>query len=210
MPEEGVEPSRPEGHGILSPARLPVSPLRRGGKRSVYNRGATRWISQSPDAWSSEARLGDGVIADSRSPLTSTTGPLNSTATGIRSFHTAPFGYTAARSQSTPDRSQHSSSGCGRATIGGQRLRDDMVGIPILLRPPIGDAIQRERRRVRPVGRQDGFPHDEDARGGVAMTPQNRGDCGRPPQARRSRRREQEDDPNIAGRTVEVGSQPLD
>ena len=28
MPEEGVEPSRPEGHGILSPARLPVSPLR--------------------------------------------------------------------------------------------------------------------------------------------------------------------------------------
>src|SRR5688572_32539907 len=27
MPEEGVEPSRPCGHGILSPARLPVSPL---------------------------------------------------------------------------------------------------------------------------------------------------------------------------------------
>ena len=28
MPEEGIEPSRPCGHGILSPARLPVSPLR--------------------------------------------------------------------------------------------------------------------------------------------------------------------------------------
>src|SRR3990172_6232139 len=27
--EEGVEPSRPCGHGILSPARLPVPPLRR-------------------------------------------------------------------------------------------------------------------------------------------------------------------------------------
>ena len=29
MPEVGVEPTRPEGHGILSPARLPVPPLRR-------------------------------------------------------------------------------------------------------------------------------------------------------------------------------------
>ncbi len=28
VPEEGVEPSRPCGHGILSPARLPVPPLR--------------------------------------------------------------------------------------------------------------------------------------------------------------------------------------
>ena len=36
VPEEGVEPSRPEGHGILSPARLPVSPLRPGGERSFY------------------------------------------------------------------------------------------------------------------------------------------------------------------------------
>src|SRR4030042_37025 len=29
VPEEGVEPSRPCGHGVLSPARLPVPPLRR-------------------------------------------------------------------------------------------------------------------------------------------------------------------------------------
>ena len=36
VPEEGVEPSRPEGHGILSPARLPVSPLRPGW-RPKYN-----------------------------------------------------------------------------------------------------------------------------------------------------------------------------
>ena len=34
MPEVGVEPTRPEGHGILSPARLPVPPLRRGYDRS--------------------------------------------------------------------------------------------------------------------------------------------------------------------------------
>ena len=38
VPEEGVEPSRPEGHGILSPARLPVSPLRpeERGRPTVY------------------------------------------------------------------------------------------------------------------------------------------------------------------------------
>ena len=27
VPEVGVEPTRPEGHGILSPARLPIPPL---------------------------------------------------------------------------------------------------------------------------------------------------------------------------------------
>ena len=32
MPEVGVEPTRPEGHGILSPARLPVPPLRRAAR----------------------------------------------------------------------------------------------------------------------------------------------------------------------------------
>ena len=29
VPEVGIEPTLPEGNGILSPARLPVSPLRR-------------------------------------------------------------------------------------------------------------------------------------------------------------------------------------
>src|SRR4030065_3787 len=33
VPEEGVAPSRPCGHGILSPARLPVPPLRRRWKK---------------------------------------------------------------------------------------------------------------------------------------------------------------------------------
>jgi hypothetical protein len=32
VPENGVEPSRPCGHRILSPARLPVPPLGHGGK----------------------------------------------------------------------------------------------------------------------------------------------------------------------------------
>ena len=50
VPEEGVEPSRPEGHGILSPARLPVSPLR-PRKNVQYNvsaqHGATGGLPRS-------------------------------------------------------------------------------------------------------------------------------------------------------------------
>ena len=42
VPEEGVEPSLPEGNGILSPARLPVSPLRLEEELPLYveRRGA--------------------------------------------------------------------------------------------------------------------------------------------------------------------------
>jgi hypothetical protein len=54
VPEEGVEPSRPEGHGILSPARLPVSPLRPGSeKRFKYTAG----IILTVVVWSRVARL---------------------------------------------------------------------------------------------------------------------------------------------------------
>ena len=43
VPEEGVEPSRgPEGHGILSPARLPVSPLRQRMKPTFYRTSSFR------------------------------------------------------------------------------------------------------------------------------------------------------------------------
>jgi hypothetical protein len=38
VPEEGVEPTRPCGHRILSPARLPVPPLRRGGNDREFGR----------------------------------------------------------------------------------------------------------------------------------------------------------------------------
>ena len=37
VPEKGVEPSRPCGHRILSPARLPVPPLRRRFRVVVYH-----------------------------------------------------------------------------------------------------------------------------------------------------------------------------
>ncbi len=44
VPEEGLEPTRPCGHRILSPARLPVPPLRRGGgfQRSTSSRLRSR------------------------------------------------------------------------------------------------------------------------------------------------------------------------
>ena len=35
MPEVGLEPTRPCGHGILSPARLPVSPFRPEAAKST-------------------------------------------------------------------------------------------------------------------------------------------------------------------------------
>jgi hypothetical protein len=38
VPEEGVEPTRPCGHRILSPARLPVPPLRVGNSKITRRR----------------------------------------------------------------------------------------------------------------------------------------------------------------------------
>ena len=49
VPEVGIEPTRPCGHGILSPARLPVSPLRHsGGEDRQYNASAISSSSTSP------------------------------------------------------------------------------------------------------------------------------------------------------------------
>ena len=48
-----------------------------------------------------------------------------------------------------------------RAAVGGELLRHDVIRIPILLRPPIRRSDERERRRRRPIGREDRFPHDE-------------------------------------------------
>ena len=39
VPEEGLEPTRPESHWILSPARLPISPLRHNRYILAYNSG---------------------------------------------------------------------------------------------------------------------------------------------------------------------------
>ena len=35
MPEVGLEPTRAEAHWILSPARLPISPLRRYTRKPI-------------------------------------------------------------------------------------------------------------------------------------------------------------------------------
>ena len=61
MPEVGVEPTRPEGHGILSPARLPVPPLRRGSRSYRRVHATTSW----PEAGCArrEASLGQSVHA---------------------------------------------------------------------------------------------------------------------------------------------------
>ena len=52
-------------------------------------------------------------MASSIASVTSTTGPLNTVAAGIRSDQVDPGGYTAARSQRMPDRRQQSCTGWG-------------------------------------------------------------------------------------------------
>jgi uncharacterized protein (DUF2384 family) len=46
MPKVGVEPTRPEGHRILSPARLPIPPLRRATPWYVAPLPATPGLAQ--------------------------------------------------------------------------------------------------------------------------------------------------------------------
>jgi len=61
---------------------------------------------------------GPDSMADSTLDITSTTGPLKTTASGILSDHVAPGGYTAAKSHRMPDRMQQSCPGCGeRASL---------------------------------------------------------------------------------------------
>lgn len=54
-----------------------------------------------------------GATASRIASMTSTTGPLNTVAAGIRSDQIDPGSYTAARSHKMPDRRQQSCSGCG-------------------------------------------------------------------------------------------------
>src|SRR3954454_10123793 len=53
MPKVGIEPTRPEGHRILSPARLPIPPLRLVpawyaplGRRPPFGISATDLVAQ--------------------------------------------------------------------------------------------------------------------------------------------------------------------
>ena len=47
VPEKGIEPSRPRGHRILSPARLPVPPLRRSFEPTTHV-AMTKWSRRWP------------------------------------------------------------------------------------------------------------------------------------------------------------------
>jgi hypothetical protein len=63
MPKVGIEPTRPEGHRILSPARLPVPPLRRCLDRSLTS---SRRFAPAPKAGLAgrEAHDGSGSPSD--------------------------------------------------------------------------------------------------------------------------------------------------
>ena len=49
VPETGVEPARDHSHGILSPGRLPISPLRQTGLSTRSSRVLDYYITAMPD-----------------------------------------------------------------------------------------------------------------------------------------------------------------
>ncbi len=49
MPRVGVEPTRPEGHGLLRPKRLPVPPPRPSGRREPESHRCTRFCRPLPN-----------------------------------------------------------------------------------------------------------------------------------------------------------------
>ena len=53
VPEVGLEPTLPGGNRILSPARLPIPPLRQAGENRDYSMGHThdRFVDKEKRAW---------------------------------------------------------------------------------------------------------------------------------------------------------------
>ena len=53
VPEVGLEPTLPGGNRILSPARLPIPPLRQAGENRDYSTGHThdRFVDKEKRAW---------------------------------------------------------------------------------------------------------------------------------------------------------------
>lgn len=73
-----------------------------------------------------------------------------------------------------------------------QFLRNQMVGIPELPSPRIGNARQRAAARRSPVGRKDRLPHYQNSQLPVRALGDEPLHCGGPPQAYGSSRRDQE------------------
>ena len=78
-------------------------------------------------------------------------------------------------------------------------LRERVPRIPVLLHARVRHPPQNRRDRRRQVGQQDRLPHREDADLCRGIRAQHVLNCGGPPQTRRSRRGEQEDDARPVG-----------
>ena len=85
--------------------------------------------------------------------------------------------------------------------------REEVVLIPILRHPRVGQPRQHRSPRTRIVRRQDRLPNRKHTNVRVGILPQHIFDCGRPPQARQSRRRKQYDNPYVAGRCIKRHAQ---
>ncbi len=81
---------------------------------------------------------------------------------------------------------------------------DEMVMIPILDNPCVWDSGLNHPTRARPVCRQDRLPHHKDTDRKRMRLVQQFLDCGRPPQAGRSGRRQQQHQPGFVARAVEI------
>jgi hypothetical protein len=85
-----------------------------------------------------------------------------------------------------------------------------MIGIPELPRPYVGNPSQDGGERRRQIGREDGLPDRKDANPGRRPAGQHVLDCGGPPQAVGSSGREQDDDTDFVGGAVEFTAQRVE
>lgn len=77
----------------------------------------------------------------------------------------------------------------------GELFRDEPIGVPVLMDPPIRKAAQDEIAGFR-VERQNGLPDGEDPNPARGILLQDLLDCGGPPQAGRSGGRQEQHDPD--------------
>ena len=96
-----------------------------------------------------------------------------------------------------------------RAGIRGQALRQFVPRVPELARAVVLQALQDKAGGREDIGWQHGLPNGEDPDLGARVPIENLLDCGGPPQAGGSGRREERDHPVFIFRPVELGFQRL-
>jgi len=87
----------------------------------------------------------------------------------------------------------------------GELIRHEMIRIPEVEHARIGQAVENHRPRRREIREQNRFPDCEHPHVRAPTGFQDFFDCGDPPQACRSGGRQEQDDPDGSGGSVELG-----